>query len=119
MEEQKKIDKKGGTMRLGAYPCKLKLNSYVYKIYEKEEISERHRHRFEYNNKYREMMEKEGLKIVGTSPDNKLVEIVELEKEKHPFFVASQFHPEFKSRPNKPHPLFSEFIKQAKNMENM
>ena len=114
MEEQKKIEKKGGTMRLGAYPCTLKKESYVEKIYGKQKISERHRHRYEYNNEYREIMEKAGLKIVGTSPDNKLVEIVELPESTHPFFVASQFHPEFKSRPDKPHPLFVEFIAKSK-----
>ena len=112
MEDQKEIRKKGGTMRLGAYPCKLIKDSYAYKIYEKEEISERHRHRYEYNNEYRKIMEEEGLKIAGTSPDGSLVEIVEIED--HPFFVASQFHPEFKSRPDRPQPLFTEFIKKAK-----
>ena len=111
MEEQKKINKKGGTMRLGAYPCKIKKGSYVNKIYGTDEITERHRHRYEYNNKYREKMEEKGLKIVGTSPNGILVEIVELQN--HPFFVAAQFHPEFKSRPDKPHPLFVEFIKQS------
>ena len=114
MESQKIVKKKGGTMRLGAYPCVLKEGSYVKEIYNEEEISERHRHRFEYNNKYREQMEKNGLVIAGTSPDGELVEIVELNKKIHPFFVASQFHPEFKSRPNKPQPLFVELVKKAK-----
>ena len=113
MEDQKIVRKKGGTMRLGAYQCTLKKGSYAYKIYGKKEISERHRHRFEYNNAYREKMEKAGLKIAGTSPDNKLVEIVEIPEKEHPFFVASQFHPEFKSRPDKPQPLFNEFIKKS------
>ncbi len=113
MEDQKIIRKKGGTMRLGAYPCVLKKGSYAHKIYEKEEISERHRHRFEYNNDYREQMEKAGLHIAGLSPDKKLVEIVELDEKEHPFFVAGQFHPEFKSRPNRPQPLFAEFVKKA------
>ena len=138
MDEQKEVKKKGGTMRLGAYPCRIKKDSYVERIYKEYvkynkderdgkagalEISERHRHRYEYNNKYREQMEKAGLKIVGTSPDNKLVEMVELEEQKnnerikdeniHPFFVAVQFHPEFKSRPDKPHPLFVEFINKS------
>ena len=108
MEEQKKIYKKGGTMRLGAYPCKLVENSKVKKIYKQDVIEERHRHRFEYNNSYREEMEKAGLKIAGVSPDGNLVEIVELEN--HPYFVGCQFHPEFKSRPNKPHPLFVELV---------
>ena len=112
MEDQKEIRKKGGTMRLGAYPCKLIKNSYAHRIYQEEEISERHRHRYEYNNEYRKMMEENGLKISGTSPDGNLVEIVEIEK--HPFFVAGQFHPEFKSRPDRPGPLFTEFIKKAK-----
>ena len=136
MEEQKKVNKKGGTMRLGAYPCKLVEKSKVMKMYSKyllnkEErssnkeldskflrdisnqsiISERHRHRYEYNNDYREQMELKGLRIAGTSPDESLVEIVELEN--HPFFVGCQFHPEFKSRPNKPHPLFVELVAKS------
>ena len=113
MEEQKAILKKGGTMRLGSYPCVLDKKSYVYKIYGNEKIDERHRHRYEYNNKYREDMENKGLRIAGTSPDGTLVEIVELKE--HPFFVACQFHPEFKSRPNRPQPLFQELVKQAIN----
>ena len=112
MEEQKGIDKKGGTMRLGAYPCVLKKGSLASKLYGKTEISERHRHRFEYNNEYREKLEKAGLKISGTSPDGLLVEIVELEN--HPYFIAGQFHPELKSRPNKPAPLFVGLINAAK-----
>ena len=111
MEEQKKIYKKGGTMRLGAYPCKLVENSKVKKIYKQDVIEERHRHRFEYNNDYREKMENAGLKIAGVSPDGNLVEIVELEN--HPYFVGCQFHPEFKSRPNKPHPLFVELVAKS------
>lgn len=110
MEEQKKINRKGGTMRLGAYPCILDKNSLVHKLYGKDEISERHRHRYEYNTEYKEEFEKAGLKCVGMSPDNKLVEMIELEQDKHPFFVGCQFHPEFKSRPNRPHPLFVGFI---------
>lgn len=113
MESQKVIKKKGGTMRLGAYPCVLKEGTYARKIYGEEQISERHRHRFEYNNAYRVEMEEAGLTIAGTSPDGELVEIVELEEEIHPFFVAAQFHPEFKSRPNKPQVLFTEFIKKS------
>ena len=109
MEEQKEIDKKGGTMRLGAYPCVLKEGSLASKIYGKKEISERHRHRFEYNNAYREKLEKAGLKISGTSPDGLLVEIVEIPE--HPYFIAGQFHPELKSRPNNPAPLFVGLIK--------
>ncbi len=111
MEEQKGIDKKGGTMRLGAYPCILKEESLAKKIYGKKEISERHRHRYEFNNEYREIMEQEGLKISGTSPDGMLVEMVEISHKKHPYFIASQFHPELKSRPNRPAPLFVGLIK--------
>jgi CTP synthase len=101
----------GGTMRLGAYPCKLATDSKSYNAYGKELISERHRHRYEFNNQYREQLEKSGLSIAGTSPDNKIVEIIELKN--HPFFVASQFHPEFQSWPQTPHPLFRDFIKAA------
>ena len=109
MEDQKSISSKGGTMRLGAYPCVLSKDSTSRKLYATNKISERHRHRFEFNNKYREVLEKAGLIIAGTSPDNNLVEIIE--HKDHPFFIASQFHPEFKSRPNRPHPLFDGFIK--------
>lgn len=113
MEEQKGIDKKGGTMRLGAYPCIIKEGTLASKVYGTEEISERHRHRFEYNNSYRETLEKAGLKVSGTSPDGLLVEMVELEN--HPYFIAGQFHPELKSRPNKPAPLFVGLVEAAKN----
>lgn len=113
MEEQKKIHKKGGTMRLGAYPCVLDKNSLVYSLYGQEEISERHRHRYEYNFNYKSEFEKAGLKCVGISPDNKLVEIVELKG--HPFYVGCQFHPEFKSRPNRPHPLFEGFVRHMRD----
>ncbi len=113
MEEQKGIDKKGGTMRLGAYPCIIKEGTLASKVYGTEEISERHRHRFEYNNSYRETLEKAGLKVSGTSPDGLLVEMVELEN--HPYFIAGQFHPELKSRPNKPSPLFVGLVEAAKN----
>ncbi len=109
MEEQKGIDKKGGTMRLGAYPCVIKEGTLASKIYEKKEISERHRHRYEYNNEYRERLEEAGLKISGTSPDGLLVEMVEIQD--HPYFIAGQFHPELKSRPNKPAPLFVGLVK--------
>ncbi|MFN3568327.1 MAG: glutamine amidotransferase-related protein, partial [Caldimicrobium sp.] len=101
----------GGTMRLGAYPCILTKNSKVYQIYKKEEIFERHRHRYEFNNAFREAFEKSGLRIVGTSPNNELVEIVELED--HPWFIGVQFHPEFKSKPLAPHPLFVDFIRAS------
>ncbi len=113
MEEQKGIDKKGGTMRLGKYPCKIKKGTLAYEMYQKEEISERHRHRYEYNNAYKERLEKAGLICSGTSPDGKLVEIVEIKE--HPYFIAGQFHPEFKSRPDRPSPLFIGLVKAAKN----
>ncbi len=109
MEEQKKVNKKGGTMRLGAYPCIIKEGSLASKVYGKKEISERHRHRFEFNNDYREELEKAGLTVSGTSPDGNLVEIVEIKD--HPYFIAGQFHPELKSRPNRPAPLFVGLVK--------
>ena len=113
MEEQKKITDKGGTMRLGAYPCKLTKGSKAAKAYGTTEISERHRHRYElnYDSESCKALEKAGLKVVGLSPDKKLVEMVELPN--HPYFVACQFHPEFKSRPTKPHPLFDNLVKEA------
>lgn len=101
----------GGTMRLGSYPCKVKEQTRLYSLYGEDEISERHRHRFEFNNDYREIMQEKGLILSGISPDGKLVEAVELAM--HPFFVGVQFHPEFKSRPNKPHPLFLGLVKAA------
>jgi len=112
MEEQKEIDEKGGTMRLGTYPCVLKEGTKAYNLYGQKQIDERHRHRFEYNNKYREEMEKAGLICSGLSPNCELVEMVELKE--HPYFVGGQFHPEFKSRPNRPHPLFVGLVKAAK-----
>ena len=112
MEDQKDVDKKGGTMRLGAYPCIIKKETLAEKIYGTNEISERHRHRFEFNNDYKEKIESFGLIASGTSPDGSLVEIIELKD--HPFFIAGQFHPEFKSRPDRPAPLFKEFIKMCK-----
>ena len=108
MDDQKNIVDMGGTMRLGDYRCLLSSNSKSAEAYGSIEILERHRHRYEFNNKYREIVEKAGLKIVGQSPDKKLVEVVELDN--HPFFVASQFHPEFTSRPNRPNPLFKSFF---------
>jgi CTP synthase len=112
MPDQKvllKEKKYGGTMRLGAYNCKLAPGTISYKAYGVPEISERHRHRYEVNNDFRDMLEKKGLVMAGKNPEKDLVEIIELKN--HPFFVATQFHPEFKSRPLKPHPLFREFIK--------
>ena len=114
MEEQKTIRKKGGTMRLGAYDCVLEEGTLAKEVYGKNEISERHRHRYEYNNEYREQLENAGLKCSGVSPDGSLVEIVEVKE--HPYFIAAQFHPEFKSRPNDPSPLFVGLIKAAKNI---
>ncbi|MFN4885484.1 MAG: CTP synthase [Bacteroidota bacterium] len=109
MEEQKSIVNKGGTMRLGSYPCALKKGSKAYKAYGKVNVEERHRHRFEFNNEYKDAFEKAGMKCVGTNPKSGLVEIIELEN--HPFFVASQFHPEYKSTVMNPHPLFVGFLK--------
>ena len=106
--EQRTIRKKGGTMRLGAYPAMLKPGTKAREIYGEEKISERHRHRFEFNNAYREEFEAKGFKISGISPDHELVEMVEISD--HPFMVASQFHPELKSRPWRPHPLFRELL---------
>ncbi len=99
----------GGTMRLGAYPCVLAKNTKSMAVYGEQVISERHRHRYEFNNAYREILEKAGLTIAGTSPDGRFVEVIEVKK--HPFFVGTQFHPELKSRPLHPHPLFREFIR--------
>jgi len=106
-----KENRYGGTMRLGAYDCALVKGTKTHKAYGQEKINERHRHRYEFNNKYREALEKSGLKTVGINPESDLVEIVELEN--HPFFIGVQFHPEFKSRPMRPHPLFREFVKVA------
>ncbi|MCK5306701.1 MAG: CTP synthase [Candidatus Omnitrophica bacterium] len=111
LEEQKKIKKMGGTMRLGAYSCTLKKNSLSYKAYKKKLIYERHRHRYEFNNKFMKVMKKNGLIIAGLHKSRGLVEIVELKG--HPWYVASQFHPEFKSKPDRAHPLFVDFIKGA------
>src|SRR3954471_14376895 len=111
LDEQKKVTKKGGTMRLGSQPCQLQVGSRAAHLYGAFVINERHRHRYEFNNAYRELFEKEGFVLSGTSPDGKLVEIIELKD--HPFFIASQFHPEFQSKPNKPHPLFKGFIAAA------
>ena len=101
----------GGTMRLGKYPCKIQKGTILEKAYKSNLIEERHRHRYEFNNSYREQMQDAGLVIGGTSPDDKIVETVELSEKEHPFFVGVQFHPEFKSRPNHAGPLFVEFLK--------
>jgi CTP synthase len=111
MPDQRGVKDKGGTMRLGAYPCALKPGSHAFNLYKKEEISERHRHRFEFNNEYREQLTRAGLVLSGTSPDDRLVEIIELPE--HRYFVGCQFHPEFKSRPMSAHPLFQGFVEAA------
>lgn len=111
MPEQKDIDEMGGTMRLGVYPCKIDEGSRVFRIYNDELIYERHRHRYEVNNEFRNAIESKGMILSGLSPSERLVEIVELEN--HPWFVGVQFHPEFKSRPNRPHPLFRDFIRAS------
>ncbi|MNJ45430.1 CTP synthase [compost metagenome] len=111
LPEQKDIEDLGGTMRLGLYPCKLEPGSLAAQCYKADEVEERHRHRYEFNNNYREQLEAAGLRFSGTSPDGRLVEIVELPD--HPWFLAVQFHPEFTSRPNRPQPLFREFVKAS------
>ena len=111
LDEQRDLEDKGATMRLGAYPCRVKKETRAHEIYLSDEISERHRHRYEVSNAYRSRLEEAGLVLSGLSPDGKLVEMVEFEN--HPWFVAVQFHPEFKSRPRDPHPLFESFIKAA------
>ena len=111
LDEQKTITDKGGTMRLGAHPAKLNAGSKAFDCYQAEEISERHRHRYEFNNAYRQQFAANGMQIVGTSPDGTLVEIVEIPD--HPWFVAVQYHPEFKSQPIAPHPLFAGFVHAA------
>ncbi len=103
---------KGGTMRLGAYDCKIKKGTKTHKLYNKINIHERHRHRYEFNNDFKKPLEKAGMVFSGINPQSNLVEIAELKN--HPFMIGCQFHPEFKSRPNKPHPLFHGLIKAAK-----
>lgn len=116
LPEQKEIEDMGGTMRLGLYPCKVVEDSLAYEAYQSTLVYERHRHRYEFNNSFREQMEKAGVLFSGTSPDGRLVEIIELRD--HPWFVASQFHPEFVSRPNRPQALFREFVKAASQAKN-
>ncbi|MBK9332356.1 MAG: CTP synthase [Ignavibacteria bacterium] len=118
MEYQKTVSVKGGSMRLGSYPCVIDKNSLAYNCYKKETISERHRHRYEVNNNYRKILSDNGMILSGLSPDSTLVEIIELSQKKHPFFIASQFHPELKSRIINPHPLFREFVKACINYKN-
>jgi CTP synthase len=124
MEEQVenlKQGKYGGTIRLGGWPCRLVTGTNLAKIYfkkfsTKRIVSERHRHRYEFNPKYRELLELKGLTVCGTSPDNKIVEAIEIKD--HPFFIGTQFHPEYISRPLDPHPLFVEFIRICLNLKN-
>ena len=111
MPNQQRVTDLGGTMRLGSYPCILKSASRAMEAYGSLEIHERHRHRYELNNQYRETLVEHGMSLAGLSPDQVLVEMVEIKE--HPWFVASQFHPEFKSGPSNPHPLFREFIRAA------
>ena len=113
MHEQEDVTDMGGTMRLGAYDCRLMEGSRARAIYGEPDISERHRHRYEFNNDYRDSLQAAGLRLSGLSPDGSLVEMIELDASAHPFFVACQFHPEFKSRPTAPHPLFSSFVEAA------
>ena len=110
---QEDIENIGGTLRLGSYPCKLQKNTLAYDLYQKEDIAERHRHRYEVNNDYREILEKRGMVISGLSPDGRIVEMIELKD--HPYFIATQAHPEFKSRPDMAHPLFAGLIGAALN----
>lgn len=111
MPDQEQVENKGGTMRLGVYPCDLVEGSKAALVYDAKSIGERHRHRYEINNEFRDLLQSKGLSISGLSPDRRLVEIVELSD--HPWFVSCQFHPEFRSRPNRPHPLFLGFIHNA------
>jgi CTP synthase len=111
MPDQRDMEEKGGTMRLGLYPARLAEGSKARAVYGSEVVYERHRHRFEVSNRYRQTLEAAGMVLSGVSPDDRLVEIVELRD--HPWFVASQFHPEFKSRPERPHPLFDGFVSAA------
>jgi CTP synthase len=115
MDDQREVVDLGGTMRLGAYPAKLAAGTIVQRAYGGEVVYERHRHRYELNNKYRRRLEEAGLVCSGTSPDDRLVEFVELDRSLHPFFVATQAHPEFKSRPDRPHPLFAAFMAAARD----
>ena len=117
LDEQEGVTEKGGTMRLGAYPCALVAGTLAAEAYGEALVQERHRHRYEFNNAYREELEGAGMVVSGTSPDGSLVEMVELRRDLHPWFVATQAHPEFKSRPTRPHPLFREFVRAAANLE--
>ena len=116
MEDQIGVENIGGTLRLGAYPCVLKEGSLAYRLYGTKEISERHRHRYEVNNDYREVLEENGMSLCGLSPDNRIVEMIEIPS--HPWFIATQAHPELKSRPTRPHPLFKGFVEAALKKKN-
>jgi CTP synthase len=116
MEYQKSVVLKGASMRLGSYPCIIEKNTLAYTCYKKEFINERHRHRYEVNNTFRSVLQKHGLIFSGVSPDGSLVEMIELPQRIHPFFIASQFHPEFKSRLIRPQPIFREFIRACKRL---
>jgi CTP synthase len=111
LPEQKEVKEMGGTMRLGAYPCRVKEGTRLFEAYQQDLVHERHRHRYEVNNEYREKLASAGMEFSGIYPDKDLVEVIELKN--HPWFLAVQYHPEFKSRPNRAHPLFREFIKAA------
>ena len=113
MPDQEDVTDMGGTMRLGAYPCKVAPGTLAHEAYGEDLVYERHRHRYEVNNAYRDELRQAGLTISGVSPDERLVEMVELPEDVHPWFVAAQFHPEFKSRPTHPQPLFREFVRAA------
>ena len=116
MPEQNGLEDIGGTLRLGAYPCVLAEGSKARELYGTEEIFERHRHRYEVNNDYRNVLKEHGMVLSGLSPDGRIVEMAELKD--HPFFIATQAHPEFKSRPNRPHPLFAGFVRAAEEYRN-
>ena len=116
IENQEGVDNIGGTLRLGSYPCKLAKDSLAYKLYKEELIHERHRHRYEVNNDYRKDLTNNGMMLSGISPDGRIVEMVEIPS--HPFFIATQAHPEFKSRPNRPHPLFLGFVNASLDNQN-
>ena len=116
MPEQEGVEDLGGTLRLGAYPCVLQEETRAYELYGAKEISERHRHRYEVNNDYRVLLEEAGMTLSGMSPDGRIVEMIELKD--HPFYLGTQAHPEFKSRPNHPHPLFRGFVEAAVRHSN-
>mgnify|MGYP003048466677 FL=1 len=111
MPDQDGVTDLGGTLRLGSYPCVLTEGSKAYELYGEETINERHRHRYEVNNDYRKVLVENGMQLSGISPDGRIVEMIEIKE--HPWFLATQAHPEFKSRPNRPHPLFKGFVEAA------